>query len=77
VATRGFVKPAMPAAAVHRHFERAAVQVDQHLQDHRAFDAFAQRIAGAFPSARAVRGDRFASVATGLGLHAQRVFKKH
>ncbi len=35
----------------------------------------AQRIAGAFPSARAVRGDRFASVATGLGLHAQRVFE--
>ena len=34
----------------------------------------AQRIAAAFPSARAVRGDRFASVATGLGLHAQRVF---
>ena len=34
----------------------------------------AQRIAAGFPSARAVRGDRFASVATGLGLHAQRVF---
>lgn len=34
----------------------------------------ARRIAAAFPSARAVRGDRFASVATGLGLHAQRVF---
>jgi hypothetical chaperone protein len=34
----------------------------------------AQRIAAAFPSARAVRGDRFASVATGLGLHAQRHF---
>ena len=32
------------------------------------------RIANAFPSARAVRGDRFASVATGLGLHAQRWF---
>ena len=32
------------------------------------------RIAAAFPSARAVRGDRFASVATGLGLHAQRWF---
>jgi len=37
----------------------------------------AQRIAAAFPSARAVRGDRFASVATGLGLHAQRVFAQH
>ena len=37
----------------------------------------AQRIAAAFPSARAVRGDRFASVATGLGLHAQRVFDRH
>ena len=35
----------------------------------------AQRIAAAFPSARAVRGDRFASVATGLGLHARRVFR--
>lgn len=34
----------------------------------------AQRIAAAFPRARAVRGDRFASVATGLGLHAQRVY---
>ncbi|HEX6705121.1 MAG TPA: Hsp70 family protein [Albitalea sp.] len=34
----------------------------------------AQRIAAAFPAARAVRGDRFASVATGLGLHAQRHF---
>lgn len=34
----------------------------------------AQRIAGAFPAARTVRGDRFASVATGLGVHAQRWF---
>ena len=34
----------------------------------------AQRIAAAFPSARAVRGDRFASVASGLGIHAQRVY---
>ena len=34
----------------------------------------AERIAAAFPSARAVRGDRFASVATGLGLHAARCF---
>jgi len=34
----------------------------------------AQRIAAAFPTARAVRGDRFASVATGLGLDAQRRF---
>jgi hypothetical chaperone protein len=34
----------------------------------------AGRIAAAFPAARAVRGDRFASVATGLGLHAQRWF---
>ncbi|HEV7914626.1 MAG TPA: Hsp70 family protein [Albitalea sp.] len=34
----------------------------------------AQRIAAAFPAARVVRGDRFASVATGLGLHAQRFF---
>jgi hypothetical chaperone protein len=34
----------------------------------------AQNIAAAFPAARVVRGDRFASVATGLGLHAQRSF---
>ncbi len=34
----------------------------------------AQRIATGFPAAKIVRGDRFASVATGLGLHAQRVF---
>jgi hypothetical chaperone protein len=34
----------------------------------------AQKIAAAFPSARAVRGDRFASVATGLGLYAQRCY---
>jgi len=34
----------------------------------------ANRIADAFPSAQVARGDRFASVATGLGLHAQRWF---
>ncbi|CAN5734720.1 Hsp70 family protein [soil metagenome] len=34
----------------------------------------ASKIAEAFPAARAVRGDRFASVATGLGLHARRRF---
>ena len=33
-----------------------------------------QKIAAEFPAARSVRGDRFASVATGLGLHAQRCF---
>ncbi|MCW5664821.1 MAG: Hsp70 family protein [Piscinibacter sp.] len=32
----------------------------------------AQRIAAAFPGAQVVRGDRFASVATGLGVFAQR-----
>ena len=36
--------------------------------------ALAERIAKRFPTAKVVRGDRFASVATGLGLHAQRVF---
>lgn len=36
----------------------------------------ASRIAATFPTARAVRGDRFASVATGLGLHAQRWFNR-
>lgn len=34
----------------------------------------ADRIAAAFPAAQIARGDRFASVATGLGLHAQRWF---
>jgi hypothetical chaperone protein len=34
----------------------------------------ASRIAAAFPSAHSVRGDRFASVANGLGLHALRWF---
>jgi hypothetical chaperone protein len=29
----------------------------------------------AFPTAQAVRGDRLASVATGLGLHAARLFR--
>ena len=33
-----------------------------------------QRIAACFPSAEPVRGDRFASVAQGLGLHARAVF---
>lgn len=33
-----------------------------------------KRLAASFPAARAVRGDRLASVATGLGLHAQRRF---
>jgi len=34
----------------------------------------AQRIAAAFPGAQAVRGDRFASVATGLGVFARRLY---
>jgi hypothetical chaperone protein len=33
-----------------------------------------QRIAAAFPAAQSVRGDRFASVAHGLGVHARAVF---
>jgi len=36
-----------------------------------------RRLAAAFPDARPVRGDRFASVATGLGLHARRRFGSH
>ncbi len=36
----------------------------------------AQQIAQVFPNAQAVRGDRFASVATGLALHAQRWFTR-
>ncbi|MGS0759097.1 Hsp70 family protein, partial [Roseateles sp. GG27B] len=34
----------------------------------------AERIAADYPSATRVLGDRFASVATGLGLHAARLF---
>ncbi|MFH7041462.1 Hsp70 family protein [Paucibacter sp. JuS9] len=34
----------------------------------------AERIAADYPAAQQVRGDRFASVATGLGLHAARLF---
>jgi hypothetical chaperone protein len=34
----------------------------------------ARRIAAAFPGAQAVRGDRFASVATGLGVFARRLY---
>jgi hypothetical chaperone protein len=34
----------------------------------------AERIAARFPQARVVRGNRFSSVAQGLGVHAQRVF---
>ena len=34
----------------------------------------AERIAVRFPAAKVMRGDRFASVAQGLGVHAQRVF---
>jgi hypothetical chaperone protein len=34
----------------------------------------AERLAAAFPQAQAVHGDRFASVATGLGLEAKRRF---
>ncbi|TXC67586.1 Hsp70 family protein [Piscinibacter aquaticus] len=36
----------------------------------------AQRIASAFPAARQVRGDRFASVASGLAVFAQRWFER-
>jgi hypothetical chaperone protein len=35
----------------------------------------AERIAAPFTAAKVVRGDRLASVAQGLGLHAQRVFR--
>ncbi|MDP9045658.1 MAG: Hsp70 family protein [Pseudomonadota bacterium] len=34
----------------------------------------ADRIGGLFPRAQVIRGDRFASVATGLGLHARRLY---
>jgi hypothetical chaperone protein len=35
----------------------------------------AERIAADYPAATRVLGDRFASVATGLGLHAARLFR--
>lgn len=38
------------------------------------FAPLVQRIAAAFPAAQAVRGDRYASVAQGLGLHARALF---
>ncbi len=38
------------------------------------FKPLADRIAARFPAARPMRGDRFASVAQGLGVHAARVF---
>ena len=38
------------------------------------FHPLAERIATAFPAARVVRGNRYASVAQGLGVHAGRVF---
>jgi hypothetical chaperone protein len=38
------------------------------------FTPLAERIAARFPAAQRVRGDRFASVAQGLGVHARRVF---
>jgi hypothetical chaperone protein len=34
-----------------------------------------ERIAAAFPQAHCVRGERYASVAQGLGLHARSVFQ--
>ncbi|MBC7699321.1 MAG: heat-shock protein, partial [Massilia sp.] len=34
------------------------------------------QLEAAFPQTRAVRGDRLASVVTGLGLHAGRLFGK-
>ncbi|NRF69565.1 Hsp70 family protein [Aquincola sp. S2] len=38
------------------------------------FRPLAERIAARFPGSRVMRGDRFASVAQGLGVHARRVF---
>jgi hypothetical chaperone protein len=38
------------------------------------FRPLAERIAARFPAAKQMRGDRFASVAQGLGVHASRVF---
>jgi hypothetical chaperone protein len=39
------------------------------------FRLMAERLANAFPAAKAVHGDRLASVATGLGLDAKRQFE--
>ncbi|WP_284616171.1 Hsp70 family protein [Aquabacterium humicola] len=38
------------------------------------FKPLADRIAARFPAAKVMRGDRFASVAQGLGVHARRIF---
>ncbi len=38
------------------------------------FTPLAERIAARFPQSQIIRGDRFSSVATGLGVHATRVF---
>ncbi|RYF60099.1 MAG: heat-shock protein, partial [Comamonadaceae bacterium] len=38
------------------------------------FKPLTDRIAAALPAARALHGDRDASVAQGLGVHAQRLF---
>ncbi len=77
-------------AAIHGDLERIAAAADETLiragLAREKVDALyftggstglkplADRIAARFPSAQAVRGNRFASVASGLGVHARRVF---
>ena len=41
---RRTVELAVAAAAMDRHLQRTAIDIDQHLQQHRAGDACAQRI---------------------------------
>ena len=81
---------AQALAAVDADLERIATAADQTLAQaglaRERVDALyftggstglkplAERIAARFPAARVVRGDRFASVAQGLGVHARRVF---
>ena len=81
---------AQALAAVDADLERIAAAADQTLAQaglaRERVDALyftggstglkplAERIAARFPAARVVRGDRFASVAQGLGVHARRVF---
>jgi len=81
---------AQALAAVDADLERIAAAADQTLAQaglaRERVDALyftggstglkplAERIAARFPAARAMHGDRFASVAQGLGVHARRVF---
>jgi hypothetical chaperone protein len=54
----------------------AAVDVLYFTGGSTGLTALVDRIAAAFPRAQRVRGERYASVAQGLGLHAQALFQR-